>query len=232
VMISQRQEEILNNIVREYINSAKPVSSQLLERKHRFGIKPATIRIEMQKLTDQGFLVQPHTSAGRIPTDKGYRFFVDKLVGKEASSCKDALLNNDQEDSLGFIQEVTRFLADNTTSLALGYLSSQKLLLKEGWNDIFQEPEFAETGLASKFAQMVDDFEKNIEDVFDGMSYLPHVYIGKENPFSSAKDFSLITVKCRFPKEEGILTIVGPKRMPYDKNIDLINSIIKILEKY
>jgi heat-inducible transcriptional repressor len=229
-MISQRQEEILDNIVREYIDSAKPVSSQLLEKKHRFGIKPATIRLEMQKLTDQGFLAQPHTSAGRIPTDKGYRFFVDKLMEKEISNFKESFLN-DQDDSLGFIQEVTKFLADRTSGLALGYLSSEKLMLKEGWNDIFQEPEFEETGLALKFAQMIDDLEENIDDVFEDLSSLPHVYIGKENPFSSAKDFSLIAAKCRFREEEGILTIVGPKRMPYDKNIGLISSIIKILEK-
>ena len=79
----KRQKEILNSVIEEYINSAQPVSSQLLEKKYDFGICPATIRIEMQKLTDKGFLCQPHTSAGRVPTDKGYRFFVDNLLEKE-----------------------------------------------------------------------------------------------------------------------------------------------------
>ncbi len=77
--ITERQEKILNKVLQEYIKSAQPVSSQLLEKKYDFGISPATIRIEMQKLTDKGFLYQPHTSAGRVPTDKGYRLFVDKL---------------------------------------------------------------------------------------------------------------------------------------------------------
>ncbi len=79
-MITERQGEILNRIVKEYITLAEPVSSQLLEKKHKFGLSPATIRNEMQKLTDDGYLLQPHTSAGRVPTDKGYRFFVDKLL--------------------------------------------------------------------------------------------------------------------------------------------------------
>ncbi|MBA4320031.1 MAG: heat-inducible transcriptional repressor HrcA, partial [Flavobacterium sp.] len=78
-MLTERQTEILNRLIQEYIYSAKPVSSQLLEKKHNFGICPAMLRIEMQKLTEQEFLFQPHTSAGRTPTDKGYRFFVDKL---------------------------------------------------------------------------------------------------------------------------------------------------------
>lgn len=232
-MLSQRQEEILNTIVKEYIDSAEPVSSGFLEKKQKFGIKPATIRIELQKLTDYGFLFQPHTSAGRVPTDKGYRFFVDRLMAREASVLQEAFLNEKAlADSLGFIHELTKFLADRTSGLALGYLSAEKILFKEGWNDLFEEPEFEEAGLASKFAQMIDDFEKNIEETFDDLSYLPHVYIGRENPFSSAKDFSLIAARCRLPKEEGVLTIVGPKRMPYDKNINLINSIVKILEKY
>jgi len=79
---TQRQTEILNRLIQEYIDSARPVSSQLLEKKYDFSICPAMIRIEMQKLTDQGFICQPHTSAGRVPTDKGYRFFVDNLLAR------------------------------------------------------------------------------------------------------------------------------------------------------
>ena len=81
---TERQQKILNTIIEEYINSAQPISSQLLEKKHNFGLSPATIRIEMQKLTDAGFLYQPHTSAGRVPTDEGYRFFVDDLLEKKS----------------------------------------------------------------------------------------------------------------------------------------------------
>ena len=81
--ITLRQGQILEKITREYIRLARPVSSQLLEEKYKLGICPATIRIEMQRLTDEGYLYQPHTSAGRVPTDKGYRFFVDNLLKKE-----------------------------------------------------------------------------------------------------------------------------------------------------
>ena len=79
-MITKRQENILEVLVRDYINSAQPISSEFLEKKHKFGLSPATLRIEMQKLTDGGYLIQPHTSAGRVPTDRGYRFFVDKIM--------------------------------------------------------------------------------------------------------------------------------------------------------
>ncbi len=78
-MITDRQADILNEIIKEYIKLASPVSSHSLEKKKGLNISSATIRNEMQKLTDEGYLCQPHTSAGRLPTDKGYRFFVDQL---------------------------------------------------------------------------------------------------------------------------------------------------------
>src|SRR4030042_6643044 len=89
--LTERQEKILDIALREYVATAQPVSSQELLKKHDFGVSPATIRNEMQKLTDKGYLLQPHTSAGRIPTDKGYRFFVNKLTGDNdtPAGCKE-----------------------------------------------------------------------------------------------------------------------------------------------
>jgi len=107
--ITERQKTILSSIVDEYINSAQPVSSKFLEKKYDFGICPASIRIEMQKLTDAGFLYQPHTSAGRVPTDKGYRFFVDDLLEKDSFNKEDLfklnnLLKEEIKDSIKFVQ--------------------------------------------------------------------------------------------------------------------------------
>ncbi|MBI2626419.1 MAG: hypothetical protein HYW69_02400 [Candidatus Nealsonbacteria bacterium] len=216
-MITQRQSEVLNRIVREYISLAEPVSSKLLEKKHKFGVSPATIRNEMQKLTDEGYLSQPHTSAGRVPTDKGYRFFVDELL-KDHLNDLERDLNKEVGDSLEFIKTATRFLAEGSSELALGYSAGQKIVWKEGWQDIFEEPEFLEPGLAASFAKMLDDFEENIEEIF-----LPEIkiYIGNENPVSKTNDFSIITAG--FPG--GLLALLGPKRMSYDKNIELFYKL-------
>lgn len=235
-MITERQEEILNSIVREYIDFAEPVGSQMLEKKHKFGICPATIRIEMQKLVDKGYLYQPHTSAGRVPTDKGYRFFVDELLERELGDLeKDFGIDwaKEMKDSLKFTQNIAKLLASESSNLVLSYLSAERILWKEGWREILQEPEFEEVGFASRFAEVIDCFEKNIENLLLEFPSEVQVYIGKENPFSKARDFSIITAKCCFPKkQEGVLTIMGPKRMAYDKNINLIDSVIKLLENY
>ena len=80
--LSQRQQRILKTIISDYINRAEPVGSRTMTKRYEFDLSPATIRKEMADLEDMGYLEQPHTSAGRIPTEKGYRFFVDELISK------------------------------------------------------------------------------------------------------------------------------------------------------
>ena len=234
MIVTERQIEILNRIVADFIDLAQPISSEFLEEKHHFGICPATIRIEMQKLTDGGYLIQPHTSAGRVPTDKGYRFFVNNLFEKGIPEEKDFLkledlIEREIGDRVRFLQSLTKNLASFSSNLALGYLFDEDLFWKEGWEDVLGEPEFKETKVITDFADVIKHFEKEIEDIKINSGI--KVYIGKENPFSKVKDFSIIISKCHFPNDEkGVLAIAGPKRMAYDKNINSLNSLTKLLE--
>lgn len=234
--ITERQEKILNKIIQEHINSVKPVSSQLLERKFDFEVSPATIRIEMQKLTDKGYLNQPHTSAGRVPTDKGYRFFVDNLLKEKFLDPEEDLffkevveIEKEIENSFQFVRILTRRVAELTSNLAISYLPDQEIVLKEGWEEILKKPEFEDASYLLQFVRIVDDCEKNIEEFFKDTSDFK-IYIGRENPLSKVKDFTLISSRCHFPETDGILTILGPKRMAYQKNISLMNSLVKSLE--
>src|SRR5437870_3292959 len=82
-MLTERQAAILNYIVREHIETALPVGSDTLVRKFGLGLSSATIRNEMARLEEAGYISHPHTSAGRIPSDKGYRFYVEVLMREE-----------------------------------------------------------------------------------------------------------------------------------------------------
>lgn len=234
-MLTKRQEEILNRIIEDYIDLAEPISSEFLEKKHKFGISPATIRIEMQKLTDNGFLLQPHTSAGRVPTDKGYRFFVNNLLGKEFSGFKgmskiEEILSEEREDILKLASQMTKFLAEASSSFTIFHLLEKDFFWKEGWDEILLEPEFEEKKLVSDFLNFLENFEEKIENL--KINSRIKVYIGRENPFPRAKDFSIISSKCCFPDAgEGIISLLGPKRMAYDRNINLMKSLIKALGK-
>src|SRR3990170_4870167 len=83
-MLTERRSALLNTIVEEYVDTALPVGSQYIVRKHRMPVSPATVRLEMARLEEDGFIIQPHTSAGRVPSDKGYRYYVEALMAEEA----------------------------------------------------------------------------------------------------------------------------------------------------
>jgi transcriptional regulator of heat shock response len=234
--ITEREKEILSTVISEYVNSARPVSSQSLEKKYDFGICPASIRIEMQKLTDAGFLFQPHTSAGRVPTDKGYRFFVNSLLekdgfAKEDDSAVKEWVGAEVRDTIRFIQSVTKNLAAFSSSLALGYSYDEEILWKDGWEDLLKAPEFREERIVFNFASLLKSFEEDIKE-FKADSGVK-IFIGRENPFPKSGDFSTIVSRCHFPsRKEGILAILGPKRMTYEKNINSLNSLARLLEKF
>ncbi|OGZ18864.1 MAG: hypothetical protein A2175_02420 [Candidatus Nealsonbacteria bacterium RBG_13_42_11] len=229
--LTERQGKLLNVIVKEYIDGAQPVSSQLLEKKYSFDVSPATIRNEMQKLTDKGFLQQPHTSAGRMPTDKGYRFFVNILLEKKSKNPVEIekWLQEETEDTLQFIQSLTKHIAETTNTLTLSYLEKEDIFWKEGWEEVLKEPEFEERDCLLNFTSFLRNFESHIEELKTDSEI--NVSIGKENPLPKAKDFTVISSHYHLPGGgEGIISILGPKRMEYEKNISLINSLAKLLE--
>jgi len=230
--LTQRQSKILVWVVRDYIDLARPISSQFLEKKHKIGISSPMIRIEMQRLTERGFLKQPHTSAGRIPTDKGYRFFVDRIIEKTKKKEKREKdwIEKEIGDVVRLIQVLTKNLAERTKSLVLSYLKEREILFKEGW-DVLKEPEFRDEKLVSRFLEFLLEFEKMLGE-FEIRSEI-EVFIGKENPFPKGKEFSLIFSKCCLPKrKEGIFALVGPKRMDYYRNITLLESLREFLTKF
>lgn len=235
--LTERQKSLLVTIVREYIGSATPVSSQLIEKKYDFGVCPATIRNDMYKLTEEGFLFQPHISAGRVPSDKGYRFFVNKtLEEKEESRSQKArevekILRKERRDMLRLVSHLTRFLAFHSSSLAVIHLLGKDFFWKEGWEKILNEPEFEEKEVRSDFTELMRKFEKDIKSL--KVKSKVKVYIGKENPFGDSRNFSIIVSRCRFPsKKKAILSLVGPKRMPYRRNLELMHSIIDLLREF
>ena len=224
----------MDRIVRDYIDLAEPISSEFLGKKHDFGICPATIRIEMQKLTDKGFLKQPHTSSGRVPTDKSYRFFVDKLMKRKKSVFEDTLdfekiFKEEKKDIFKFANDLVKTLAETSSNFSLLHILDEDLFWKEGWGEVLKQPEFEERNFIAEFNNLLEDFEENIDDL--ELNSEMKIYIGRENPFSKARDFSIMVSRCHLPKgEEGIVSILGPKRMAYDRNISLMNSLIKLLE--
>ena len=133
-MISDRQQKILNLLIKEYIDKAEPISSDLLQRKSNLKVSPATIRNDLQNLTEQGYIEQPHTSAGRVPTEKGYKFFIQitfssregkfpDFILKEAESAKQKI-----QIELDLVRELARSLEEISSALSLSQSTKEDSL--------------------------------------------------------------------------------------------------------
>ncbi|MFI0719812.1 heat-inducible transcriptional repressor HrcA [Streptomyces sp. NPDC021224] len=122
-MLSERRLEVLRAIVQDYVGTEEPVGSKALTERHNLGVSPATVRNDMAVLEDEGYIAQPHTSAGRIPTDKGYRLFVDKMAGvKPLSSAERRAIQNFLEGAVDLddvVARTVRLLAQLTRQVAV-----------------------------------------------------------------------------------------------------------------
>ncbi|MBI4217355.1 MAG: hypothetical protein HY603_00925, partial [Parcubacteria group bacterium] len=225
--ITERQKTILESLVEGYIQSARPISSQWLEKEAGFDFSPATIRSELLVLMEKGYLEQPHVSAGRIPTDRGYRFVVDDII-QEIEKREEELSQLVADPPSPSYGEASQFeflgrLTEASSALVLGYRPGSGSVWKQGWEHLLREPEFEERDSLWNLTKFVEDVEKHIADFLPAKAM--EVYIGKENPFSKVKDFAIIVRRSSFDsRQAGLVAMVGPKRMEYEKNIDLLIS--------
>jgi len=237
-MIDARQETILFAAISEYIKNARPVSSNSISGSSRFDVSSATLRNELAYLEKEGFLFQPHTSSGRVPTDKGYRFFVDWLL-KEAEAnatrekrfveafCELAKL---REKEYAIFSELAKTFAELSGNTVFSGILGSGALFKAGIHEVLRQPELEDLPLRRHFGDIVDSLEEDLEEISEFIEgERPVVFIGRENPISKARDFSMIVSKHKIFKgdnEEGIIVIFGPKRMNYRKNLRLLQSLI------
>lgn len=236
--ITHRQKKILFKVIEEYIKTAQPVSSLRLNQKYNFKLSSATIRNEMLELTKKGFLIHPYSSAGKVPSNKGYRLFIEEWIGKLRPE-KNLLKNFEEissylDDLLEFSQKLTYLLNKFASGLVLNYLFDKGLLWEEGWNQILLEPEFASQRCLKNFTRLIFKLESEIHELFENEPLQSlKVFVGKENPIFHCDDFSIIVSKVKIPKTKkgACLLVVGPKRMPYRQNLKTIYTLLDFVQK-
>ena len=135
-MITERQEKILNALIKEYIRTPEPVSSEVLKKRGGLNVSPATIRNDLQILTKQGFIVQPHTSAGRVPTKKAYKYFTGKAESQSADNFSDFIFSEainvrkQIENELKLAEELTKSLFEVSMTLSYTKIQNKDNLLE------------------------------------------------------------------------------------------------------
>jgi len=227
--LKERQKDILLKIVKDYVNLVQPISSKFLKEKYKLPVSSATIRFEMQRLTQDGFLFQPHTSAGRIPTDRGYRVFVDELLKEEPKEIQiKNYLKEKFEDEFCFLRSLLKDLSQLSNVFVSAYVKKRGWYFEEGWKEVLKEPEFCERDCLFQFTLFAKKIEKIIQR-WELNSELK-VWIGREIPFKEGGKFSLILCNTILPElGKIIISFSGPQRMDYNKNISILKALKKQL---
>lgn len=222
--MNERQQKLLKLIINQYIKTAQPIGSKFIADLGKFDLSPATIRNEMSELENLGYIYHPHTSAGRVPTEKGYQFLVENLL-------TDSVINKREQDSLDkiiaffdkFEFQVTKELAKGITNFTNGAVFvafSDRDFYYTGLSNLFSQPEFEQHHLVYSLSQVIDHLDNVLGSIFNNIENDVEVYIGSKNPFS--KDCSSMITKYKSKDNIGLLGILGPLRTNYENNIGLL----------
>lgn len=233
--MTDRQIAILSAIIEQYAEVAAPVGSVTLAK--LFGVSSATIRAEMARLEEMGFITHPHTSAGRIPTDKGYRFYVNTLT--EAKDLEPARLDrgaraiearvspySDRADRA--IRSAVDSLVELTHNLGLATIGDE--LYMNGIGNLFSHPEYMSGRHVQAVARLLDNLEPWLRETAPNEPL--NVYIGAENPIGKSSGATLIISRFRSPySDHSYIGILGPTRQSYAKVMRLVRHAGAMLEE-
>lgn len=219
---TSRQTQILKAIVEEYISTAEPVASEQLEKKHNLGVSPATIRNEMAHLSEQGFLHQPHTSAGRIPTPQGLRFYVDHLMQEKRLSVVDEVSTKEKvwDSRFNFdklMHQTSLALAERTKNLSV-IATDQGDIYYAGVANILDMPEFYDIDVTRTVLSLLDQQQRICQLFFDrdyGDSPV-HIVFGADLDWPYFEPVAMaFTYFTTGDDHRGSMAVVGPNRLDY-----------------
>ena len=242
--ITERQRQILCQIIEEYAETASPVGSVTMAK--LFGVSPATVRAEMARLETLGLIAQPHTSAGRIPTDAGYRFYVNNLEKNNEEIAEDFNPKINEESNLergmhalvrrvssqsqadAAIRGAVDILVELTGNLGLATIGGQLYL--SGISSLFRQPEFVDTRRVQSVAKLLDNLEPWLREAAPGEAL--NIFIGQENPIGKNSEVSLIISKFRSPfSDRSYIGVLGPTRQNYSRVMALVKYAGNMLEE-
>jgi heat-inducible transcriptional repressor len=232
--MTDRQIAILSAIIEQYAEIAVPVGSITLAK--LFGVSSATIRSEMVKLEEKGLIQQPHTSAGRIPTDKGYRHYVNLLTQQQetpnlidrSARAIEARVSTHGTRTDRAIRSAVDSLVDLTQNLGLATIGDELYL--SGIGNLFSQPEFMTGTHAQSVARLLDNLEPWLKEAAPNEPL--NVFIGSENPIGRTSGATLIISRFRSPySDNSYIGVLGPTRQSYARVMRLVRQTGAMLEE-
>lgn len=213
---------LLRLAVEDVIQTGEPVGSQRIVETSDLGVSSATIRNWFAELEELGYLIQPHTSSGRIPTEKGYRMYVEELMERKTLPKKDraelekAISSTyDQESRMKVMGKKVSELAGNAVVLGLHDADT----FYTGLSQLFAQPEFKDWNRVVDIGEVLDRLDDVLANIRRETYPIPTALFGKHCPFGSACGSILLSV------DDAIFGILGPIRMDYQHGFALLGAI-------
>jgi len=233
-----RKNEVLAAALDAYIKSATPVSSEMLVRDFGINLSPATVRNCLAELEDMGYLTHPHTSAGRVPTQAGYRYYVNnlmreiKLIEKEKNRIETDYHRNIGEleaileETSGLISEITHYAG------IVSFSDWQHRMFYKGTSFILEQPEFRDLVKIRHLLAILEEKELLLEIINRDLKEKIAIYIGTEIPCSDIANCSLIVSSYKIKdRPSGRLAVLGPTRMQYGKVVSTLEYLSEQLSR-
>jgi len=233
--MNNRQSKLLAEIIDQFISTGMPVGSKAIIERGQFDVSGATIRNEMHMLSEEGFIEQPHISAGRMPTALGYRVYVkdfmeptrdERAVRKKFDSLKDKYLKRKDQER---VYDAVTLLAQMTPHVSFASIPHRDSVFYMGLANVLKQPEFQQNTLLA--SSVVEVLENRLSDLLGEVEIDDKVryYIGQEDILCDLQSCSLLVTAYNVRGSSGAVGILGPMRMDYAYNTVALELAAELL---
>jgi heat-inducible transcriptional repressor len=225
---SKRRKAVLRAVVREHLRTAEPVGSEAICQQYGLDCSSATVRNDLATLVEEGLLVQPHTSAGRVPSEAGYRIYVEEFVREAALAERQrramaAAMEQFEQQRERTVKSFARMIAEMTGETVVIRTKPDESLFS-GLANLAIKPEARLGPLVVELTRALDQIEETMDLVRSRLDQDVSVLIGADNPFGD--DLGGVFTRFAMPGfGETTIAVVGPKRMDYDQNVALMRFL-------
>ena len=245
--LSLRQNNILRGVIETHIETTQPVGSRSIAERYAFSFSPTTIRNEMGALEEMGYLTHPHTSSGRLPTDHGYRYYLDHTsfedqVEEPLNHLGEELAPAAEKEKVDeFLEHVSLLLSSLSQEIGLTLMPSVGVPASErsgrakfsfqGLPHMLEKPEFQDV---RKVRNLIGVLEEKVALTQWVLTHADpesvSVSVGREHSYDALEDCAIVTARCDVREEcRGVIAILGPKRMAYRRIIPLVSRMAVVV---
>ena len=234
----QRKDRVLAIVVDEYVKNVTPVSSGFIVHEYHLDLSPATVRNILAELEEDGFLTHPHTSAGRVPTQRGYRYFVDHLMEeiqllKEEKECIQADYLRGVRELEALLEKASQVISDLTHYTSIVSIDGGNKVFCKGISFVAGYPEFHDFERMKNLLQLLERKERLLDVINRDLEKKIQIYIGSENSCSEMSNCSLAISSFEQKNgRKGRIAILGPTRMDYERVVSTLDYFSSMMKEF